>query len=203
MVATRMKKEDRIQHILDATLALVGRKPMESIRTAEIAKESEISEGALFKYFTSKSEIINHILAQYENKSHPITPAEKITTVGEFRVFIDDYLSSLINMTPERIAYLRLLLQVSMGNGKLGGIKYKQVKDGFWAILEDRIKYGQSHWGFNQNIDIRIQIRLFHFSVLMFLIEQEIFNAKEIESFELEKVKLIAISNFFDVLQGA
>ena len=34
MTAIRMKKEDRILHILDCTLTLVGRKQLESIRTA-------------------------------------------------------------------------------------------------------------------------------------------------------------------------
>jgi hypothetical protein len=66
--------------------------------------------------------------------------------------------------------------------------------------LEDRIKYGQKHWEFNSDLDIKIQIRLFHFSVLMFLIEQEIFNAKEIEYFDINNIKDTAINNFFDLL---
>ncbi|MBT3179793.1 MAG: TetR/AcrR family transcriptional regulator [Candidatus Marinimicrobia bacterium] len=200
MTAIRMKKEDRILHILDCTLTLVGRKQLESIRTAEIAKESNISEGALFKYFKSKSDIINQIMVRYENLSHPIIPADSIKTIAEFKQFINEYLSSMVDLSDERSAYLRLLLQVSMGEGRLGKIKYNQVKNGFWNVLEDRIKYGQKHWEFNSDLDIKIQIRLFHFSVLMFLIEQEIFNAKEIEYFDINNIKDTAINNFFDLL---
>jgi hypothetical protein len=34
----------------------------------------------------------------------------------------------------------------------------------------------------------------------MFLIEQEIFNAKEIEYFDINNIKDTAINNFFDLL---
>ena len=200
MATIRMKKGDRIQHILESLLNLVGRKPLESIRTAEIAKESGISEGALFKYFNSKSDIIQQIMIRYEKTTHPLIPAKNIITIDDFKLFIDCYLSSMIEVSSERSAYLRLLLQVSMDGGKMGKNKYLQIKNGFWHIMEDRIKYGQTYWGFNKNFDIPLQVRLFHFAVLMFFIEQEIFNAKAVDNFDLAKMKDVAISNFFKLL---
>ncbi|MBC8345664.1 MAG: TetR/AcrR family transcriptional regulator [Candidatus Marinimicrobia bacterium] len=195
-----MKKEDRIQHILDSTLTLIGRKPLASIRTAEIARESGISEGALFKYFSSKDEILSQIMKRYENTAHPTVPSEEIKTVEAFRDFINTYLQSMVRKTTRRFSYLRLLLQVSMGDEAMGSSKYNQVKNGVWTIMEDRIKYGQIHWGFKKDINIQVQVRLLHLSVLMFFIEQEIFNAKEIEYFDMSTIKDIAIDNFFHLL---
>ncbi|MBT3217076.1 MAG: TetR/AcrR family transcriptional regulator [Candidatus Marinimicrobia bacterium] len=192
-----MKKEDRINQILNCTSKLLGKKSLDAIRTAEIAKEAGISEGALFKYFKTKDELLTKIIESYIENSHPIIDESEITTVQEFRDFINDYLSSMIVINEKRIPYLRLLLQISMQGHPLAKQKYKNVMGGFWKITEDRIEYGKKHWGFNPDFNPSIQIRLLHLSVLMFLIEQEVFEAKKYDPYKLEEVKDIAIENFF------
>ncbi len=201
MALKRMKREERIEQILKCTLDLIGQKSIDSIRTAEIAAAAGITEGALFKYFSTKDEIFESIMSRYIGTSHPLRTAEEIETVEQFRQFIDDYLSSMITPTPQRIAYLRLLLQISMARHELAFRKYEQVVDGFWLVTENRIEYGKRHWGFRKDVDAATQSRLLHLSLLMFFMEQEVFDAKSIEAFDMNKVKKTVIDNFFHILQ--
>lgn len=200
-VTKRMKREDRIHQILDCTLELLGEKSIDAVRTVEIARAAGISEGALFKHFSSKHDILDQMVHRYVGSKHPLRPAEEIETVDDFRTFLDAYLSSMIRITPQRISYLRLMLQVSMTDHDLSDEKYRQVKDGFWSIMEDRIEYGKLHWGFRKEFDTQTQVRLFHFSLLMFIIEQVVFGASEIEEFDLTSVKETVIDNLFRLLR--
>lgn len=197
MVYHRMKRKDRMNQILECTYELLGEKSLDAIRTAEIAEKAGVSEATLFKYFKSKDELTSIIIESYLENSHPLTEADSINTVKEFREFIDSYLTSMIMINTKRIPYLRLWLQISMQKHPLAKQKYINVMKGFWKISEDRIEYGKKHWGFNSDANAPIQIRLLHLSVLMFVIEQEVFESKEYDPFKLGEVKDIAIDNFF------
>ncbi len=197
MLAKRMKRNERMKQILDCTIKLLGKKSLDAIRTAEIAKAAGISEGALFKYFRSKDELIRKIIESYLDQSHPLTEAIKINTVGEFRDFIDCYLTSMITMSKNRISYLKLLLQISMDRHTFAEEKYMNIVNGFWKIAEDRIEYGKIHWGFNSGFHAPTQVRLLQFGVLMFTLEQEVFGANKYDPFDLTAVKDLAIDNFF------
>ncbi|NOZ07643.1 MAG: TetR/AcrR family transcriptional regulator [FCB group bacterium] len=198
-----MKKEDRISQILAVTLELLITKPIAEIRTLEIARAAGISEGTLFKYFSTKDEIFESIIARYVSHQHPLRAVSEIQTVSDFRQFIDEYLSSMISIHPERIAYLRLLLQISLIQHPLAKSKYAQTMQGFWRIMEDRIEYGKRHWSFDPAFNTKIQIRLFHLAVLMFVVEQEIFHAKEQDPHDLIEMKEEAINNLFKLLSGS
>ncbi|MBC8196588.1 MAG: TetR/AcrR family transcriptional regulator [Candidatus Marinimicrobia bacterium] len=200
MAITRMKKEDRIQQIKDVTLSLISKKAISAIRTAEIARMANVSEATLFKYFNNKEEIFESIIEQFINFEHPNVDYEDITTPQKFREYLNTYMSSLINIDNNRIAFLHLLLQISMDKHPLAIVKYNQTVNGFWNIMENRIEYGKLHWNFNKNFNTKIQVRLFLLSVLMFLIEQEVFDAKLQDPFSLEKVKDTAIDNLFKLL---
>lgn len=197
MASQRMKRKDRMDQILDSTSELLGKKSLDSIRTAEIAEKAGVSEATLFKYFKSKDKLTSKIIESYLENSHPLSEAESINTVMEFRDFIDSYLTGMITINKKRIPYLRLLLQISMQHHPLAKQKYTDVMDGFWNIAENRIEFGKKHWGFNSDINSPIQIRLLHLSILMFVIEQEVFESKKYDPFKLVEVKDIAIDNFF------
>ncbi len=53
----RMKKEERIAHILEAARKVFINKGYSGATTIEIAQQAEISEVTLFRYFSSKQEI--------------------------------------------------------------------------------------------------------------------------------------------------
>jgi AcrR family transcriptional regulator len=200
MATHRMKKEERIQQIQDVALSLVSKKALSAIRTAEIAQLANVSEATLFKYFKSKDDIFESIIVQFINFQHPTEDINKITTPEKFKLYLDRYMTSLINIENNRIPFLHLLIQISMDKHPLAITKYNQTVNGIWHIMENRIEYGKKYWNFNIKFETKIQVRLFHLSILMFLIEQEVFDAKLQDPFSLKDVKNIAINNLFTLL---
>ena len=59
---TRLSKEDRKQQILDAAKEVFIEKGYASTTTASIAKQADISEVTLFRYFSSKQEIFESVI---------------------------------------------------------------------------------------------------------------------------------------------
>ena len=107
-------------------------------------------------------------------------------------------MTSLINIENNRILFLHLLIQLSMDKHPLAITKYNQTINGIWYIMENRI-WGK-YWNFNINFETKIQVLLFHLSILIFLIEQEVFETKLQGLFSLDEVKNIAINHFFKLL---
>ncbi len=202
MSTQRLPREQRIEQILDATLGLIREKPIPSIRSAEIARAVGISEAALFQHFARKEDVFEQIIRGYVHCRHPLAPAEEIESVEDFRAVIEEYVESMMRLLPRRIAYLKLLLQISMNRHPLARTKYEQVRDGFWALMEDRIEYGKRHWGFDPDFDTRAQVRLFHLGLLMFFIEQEVFGADEYDRFDMAEVRTMAVDNLLALLQA-
>ncbi len=196
-----MKGKERYEQILDCTLELAGEKPLAAIRTAEIARRANISEGALFKYFKSKEEIFDGIIQRYLNTNHPLVNPESITSESDFKEYINTYLKSMIVANPQRKSYLRLLLQISMDQHSAAFQKYEKIKNGFHSILNNRIEYGKIHWGYDKKIKSLIHVRLFHSSILMLVIGQEVFCFNKFDKLDLDEVIKIAIENFFILLQ--
>lgn len=65
---TRKSTTDRKKEIVEATLALIGEKGIEALRTSEIAEKVGFSEAALYKHFSTKKEIIKTTIQTAGNK---------------------------------------------------------------------------------------------------------------------------------------
>jgi len=60
-----MKKSDRTRaRILAAAGSLLAKKDLRNIRTAELAAKAGLSEGAIFRYFPTKSHIFAAVIEQ-------------------------------------------------------------------------------------------------------------------------------------------
>ncbi len=57
----RLKKDERIQKIIEAATALFARDNFKGVSTKEIAKLANCAESLIFKYFKTKEDIINAI----------------------------------------------------------------------------------------------------------------------------------------------
>lgn len=68
----RQKKQrflDREQLIIDTALALMIEKSIERVTVAEIARQSGIGKGTIYKHFESKAEIMMRIMIDYEKST--------------------------------------------------------------------------------------------------------------------------------------
>jgi TetR/AcrR family transcriptional regulator, repressor for uid operon len=62
-VKPRLSREERQQHILDATLRCVRRSGFHGASMADIAAEAKISVGVIYRYFANKEAIVEAIVA--------------------------------------------------------------------------------------------------------------------------------------------
>ena len=105
---TRLSKIDRKQQILDAAKDLFIEKGYASTTTASIAKQADISEVTLFRYFSSKQEI-------FESVIQPIleAPLQQIASLNSNfskseRLF--DLISRRVDFIKENQGVIKLLL---------------------------------------------------------------------------------------------
>ena len=196
-----MQKEQRIEQIKKKTLNLITHNgSMDSIRTKDIANAIGASEATMFKYFDSKTDILESVIKEYI-QSRPLNfNAEEVTTLNDFKKSLHKILDFTFDTSSNRNKNVSLIIQTSLKKHPISNWNYKNLKDEVWSFIENRIEYGKKQWNFAKSIDGKIQARLFYYATVMFYIQMEIFGSKSIEKFDYEKVKKIQIENFIKIL---
>lgn len=64
------KSEQTRERILEAATRILNKRGFKDARTAELAQEAGLSEGALFRYFPSKSKLIEAVVRHYIAELH-------------------------------------------------------------------------------------------------------------------------------------
>lgn len=85
-------RDERTAQIKKAALRIFARNGYSGTRTSQIAAEAGISEGLIYRYFSSKEELFNVIIQELINESQrefdylhlvPVSPYEKIKSLTE------------------------------------------------------------------------------------------------------------------------
>ena len=64
----RKTADERKEQIATITLGIIVKEGIDKFTTSEIAKQAKISEGAIFRHFNTKSDIILYIIKSIEKK---------------------------------------------------------------------------------------------------------------------------------------
>jgi AcrR family transcriptional regulator len=129
---THIKKEHTLpgetrQKILEATERLIQMKGMARVTTREIAKETALSEGALYRHFEGKEEIFFAVLHQHlptvlqAFKQHKAGTGTVEGNLEAILVALMDYFSKLIPMSAGMIADAELLERYRKLLGQMPG----------------------------------------------------------------------------------
>ncbi|HLR20763.1 MAG TPA: TetR/AcrR family transcriptional regulator [Tissierellaceae bacterium] len=160
----RMTKEERRKQILDSAMKVFIEKGYNGATTLDIAKEAEISEVTLFRYFSSKKEL-------FMNGIEPIL----ITTLEESLVASKDLqpIEKLRSILKDRIQFIskhheiiKLILMESQINPEVADFNYI---DKITSLLKDSIKETGIEFE-----DEEVSLRLVMGSILSFLYLPEI-----------------------------
>ena len=144
-----MQKEKRIEQIKEKTFDLIGISgSMDSLRTKDIANAIGASEATMFKYFDSKTDILETVIRDYI-QGRPINlQPDEVITLKDFKKALRKILDFAFDTSVSRNTNVSLLIQVSLKQHTLSFENYKNLKDEVWNFLEDRIEYGKKHWNF-------------------------------------------------------
>lgn len=164
---TRMKKEERKVQILDSALQVFINKGYHRSTTLDIAKEANISEVTLFRYFNSKKEIFQQavepiIMNQFQqtlNSTSSLNSREKLKFILEER----------LKFISKNHQVIKLILMESQFNSEIAEFDYiNKITLIFKDILEKS----------NLNSDNNLTLRLLVGSFLSYLYLPEIDNDK-------------------------
>ena len=186
---TRMNTKEKI---LFSALSLIDLKPFPQISTKEIAKNAGISEGAIFRHFKNKNEILEQLCQHFLNIVTHLN-LESIKNEPQFKKNLIDFFLSL-QQTKTQI--YKLVLYISMYKPEQFKIFNKIIKDKVYNQIENTIKKNQIKWSYKKNINIKIHVRLLMYSIYFFTIQQDVFGADKIEKFDMKNVIETSVNNF-------
>ena len=180
------------EKILFSALSLIDFKPFPQISTKEIAKNAGISEGAIFRHFKNKNEILEQLCQHFLNIVTHLN-LESIKNEPQFKKNLIDFFLSL-QQTKTQI--YKLVLYISMYKPEQFKIFNKIINDKVYKQIENTIKKNQIKWSYKKNINIKIHVRLLMYSIYFFTIQQDVFGADKIEKFDMKNVIETSVNNF-------
>lgn len=180
----RMNREERRKQILESALNIFIEKGYNGSTTIDIAKEAEISEVTLFRYFDSKKQIfldaIDPILISSLKES--LVASKDLEAMEKLRYILKDR----IIFISKHHEVIKLILMESQINPEIADFNYiNQIT----LLLQGSIK--------EADIDLKdesISLRLLMGSILSFLYLPEV-NDEEIDNYVENLINIIIRNN--------
>jgi len=180
----RMNREERRKQILESALNIFIEKGYNGSTTMDIAKEAEISEVTLFRYFDSKKQIfldsIEPILVSSLVES--LVASKDLETIEKLRYI----LKGRIKFISKHHEVIKLILMESQVNPEIADFNFiNQIT----SLLQDLIKEADIDL-----MDEDISLRLLMGSILSFLYLPEV-NDEEINIYVESLINIIINNN--------
>ena len=192
--------KDTKDKLLDSTLSLIDKKPFHQISTKEIAEESGVAEVTLFRHFTNKESILE-ILADKFFKMIVGFEALNIDSEEKFRTELVQYFGRTTKSNPLSRRLFKIFLYIGMYRKKTF-FKYATIYESQIAgPIEQIVDYGKKHWGYREEIDTDIAVKLLLNSIGFFNIVQNVFLLREVKSYDFDQIIEIGIDNFLRSLK--
>ena len=194
-----MSKETK-DKLLDSTLSLIDKKPFHQISTKEIAKESGVAEVTLFRHFTNKESLLDILTEKFFKM---IVGFETLNINSEeiFRTELVKFFTKTTKSDSLQRKLFKIFLNIGMYRKKTF-FKYSTIYESqITGPIEQIVDYGKKHWGYREEIDTDIAVKLLLNSIGFFNIVQNVFLLREIEPYDFEKIIEIGIDNFLRSLK--
>lgn len=134
-----MKKSERTkQRILEATVKTIAENGYASTTTKEIAQDAGISEGTIFKYYGTKSKLLEEIVEDLTQEFHDYSVNQALPELidqngdASTRHLIGSLMEERAEFFRERKAATKVILQEMMVNKSVA----KTFKEGIWGEME-------------------------------------------------------------------
>ena len=180
------------EKILISTLKLISTKPFPQVSTKEIAKLTGISEGAIFKHYKNKEELLKKLCDEFLN----ITTTLDLSSIQNEDQFRKTLVIFFINLQKTDSEIYKLMLYVAMYRKEQFIIFNDIFNTNIYRPIESIVEMGISDWNYKNGLNIKLHVRLLMYSIYFFTIQQQVFGADKIEKFDMEDVIETAVDNF-------
>ena len=186
--------------LLDSTLSLIDKKPFHQISTKEIAEESGVAEVTLFRHFTNKESLLE-ILADKFFKMIVGFETLNIDSEEKFRTELVQYFDRTTKSNPLSRRLFKIFLYIGMYRKKTFFKYASQYERTIAGPIEQIVDYGKKHWGYREEIDSDIAVKLLLNSIGLFNIVQNVFLLREVKSYDFDQIIEIGVDNFLRSLK--
>lgn len=152
-MAQRLSSEERRRQIINATLDIISERGFGNLTTAEIAARVGVSEGAIFKHFSTKVEILQEVLLFIREMLLPMTnrvAGENIAAPAK----LEKILRAKFNFFSKYPGVPKIIFseQVHLSDEGLRDILFATVK-GYSKRIHDIIQEGIEQGFFKKGLD--------------------------------------------------
>ena len=186
--------------LLDSTLSLIDKKPFHQISTKEIAKESGVAEVTLFRHFTNKESLLD-ILTDKFFKMIVGFETLNINSEERFRTELIKFFNKTTKSDPLQRKLFKIFLYIGMYRKKTFFKYASQYERTIAGPIEQIVDYGKKHWGYREEIDTDIAVKLLLNSIGFFNIVQNVFLLREVKTYDFDQVIEIGVDNFLRSLK--
>ena len=186
--------------LLDSTLSLIDKKPFHQISTKEIAEASGVAEVTLFRHFTNKESLLD-ILTDKFFKMIVGFETLNINSEESFRTELIKFFNKTTKSDPIQRKLYKIFLYIGMYRKKTF-FKYAKIYERQIAEpIEQIVDYGKKHWGYREEIDTDIAVKLLINSIGFFNMVQNVFLLREVQPYDFDKIIEIGVDNFLRSLK--
>ena len=186
--------------LLEGTLSLIDKKPFHQISTKEIAEESGVAEVTLFRHFTNKESLLD-ILTDKFFKMIVGFETLNINSEENFRTELIKFFTKTTKSDPLQRKLFKIFLYIGMYRKKTF-FKYATIYESQIAgPIEQIVDYGKKHWGYREEIDTDIAVKLLLNSIGFFNIVQNVFLMKEVKPYDFNQIIETGVDNFLRSLK--
>ncbi|MFQ5455319.1 MAG: TetR/AcrR family transcriptional regulator [Nitrospirota bacterium] len=194
MKKKRISSEERREIIIEAAMKLFSNKGFNGTTTRDIAKESDICEAMLYKHFNTKESLYTAIIdAGCSHNDGHLLPDEDIEDMNVSSV-LEFMAANLIKSISDNISFMRLFLFSALEGHDLGDIFFKKKIMKHFNSLSVYLKTLMDK-GLLKKQNPKLAARSFIGMIIYYIMVQEIYGGKRIESFNLDEV----VQTFVDI----
>ena len=192
--------KDTKNKLLDSTLSLIDKKPFQQISTKEIAEKSGVAEVTLFRNFTNKESILD-ILTNKFFKMIVGFETLNINTEEKFRIELVKFFTRTIKSDPFQRKLFKIFLYTGMYKKKTFFKYAARYEIQIAGPIEQIVDYGKEHWGYREELNSEITVKLLINSIGFFHIIQNVFLFREVKAYDFDKIIEIGVDNFLKSLK--
>lgn len=195
MKKKRVSAEKRHRQIIKTAMKLFSQKGFKGTTTKDIAKKVSINEAILYRHFKTKKDLYQAIInTACSEKEKPLIHQELIDKKDDVVVFKTIALEIMKRLEKNQ-TFMRLFLFSALEGHKLSNMFFKTRIMKVFENLADYLKKRMDE-GAIKKMNPKLAARSFIGMLIYFMLVQEIYGGKKVETFKKEEVANVFVDIF-------
>lgn len=157
MTTRQQAKNARHEKIVDAAYTLFLTHGIGSVQMLEIAKEADVSNATLFRYFANKSAVILAVMERFMQEAGRDMQKIKVLPLSAYEK-LEKMFNYFIATTPEITQKLVRYLEATEYLAAVEGLDIPASGELFSDVVEHIIDAGTRDHSFNTSLDLKVSI---------------------------------------------